>query len=241
MINIAVCDDDLEITKSIYKLLMKFQNERDLDFSINIFNDGSGLKSSIESGKNYDLIYLDIEMSKMNGIATAKFIRSINTTVLLIYVSGYENYLKELFAVEPFRFMSKPINIEQFDFFLESALERIKSINGSYCFRFNKDIITVLLKDVVYFESNGSRVHIVMKGNVYKFYKKLDDVEKEISLNYNIPFIRIHKSYLVNFYQIRKVGYTEIETKDGDILKISDTYKKDVRSRYSKLLMDGEV
>ena len=80
-----------------------------------------------------------------------------------------------------------------------------------------------------------------MKGNVYKFYKKLDDVEKEISLNYNIPFIRIHKSYLVNFYQIRKVGYTEIETKDGDILKISDTYKKDVRSRYSKLLMDGEV
>lgn len=241
MINIAVCDDDPEITKSIYILLMKFQNERDLDFSINIFNDGSGLKNSIDFGQKYDLIYLDIEMSKMNGIATAKYIRNINTTVLFIYVSGYEHYLKELFEVEPFRFMSKPINEKQFASFLDLALERIKSINGSYCFRFNKDIITVLLKDVIYFESNGSRVHIVMKEKVYKFYKKLDDVEKEISTNYRIPFIRINKSYLVNFQQIRKLGYTEVETKHGNILKISDTYKKNVRSRYSKLLLDGKV
>ena len=34
MINIAVCDDDLEITKSINKLLMKYQDERDLDFTL---------------------------------------------------------------------------------------------------------------------------------------------------------------------------------------------------------------
>ena len=43
------------------------------------------------------------------------------------------------------------------------------------------------------------------------------------------------------FQQIRKVGYTEVETKDGRILNISDTYKKDVRARYSKLLWDGDV
>ena len=125
------------LAKSINKLLMKYQDERDLDFTVDLFNDGSGLKSSILS-----------------------------------------------------------------------------------C---------------------GSRVHIVLKGKLYKFYKKLDDVEKEISVNYSIPFIRIHKSYLVNFQQIRKVGYTEVETKDGRILKISDTYKKDVRARYSKLLWDGDV
>ena len=241
MINIAVCDDDLEITKSINKLLMKYQDERDLDFTVDLFNDGSGLKSSILKGKKYDLIYLDIEMRQMNGIATAKYIRSIDTTVLLIYVSNYDNYLKELFEVEPFRFMSKPINDKRFYMFLDFAIDRIRSANGIDCFRFNKDILTVILRDVIYFESCGSRVHIVLKGKLYKFYKKLDDVEKEISVNYSIPFIRIHKSYLVNFQQIRKVGYTEVETKDGRILNISDTYKKDVRARYSKLLWDGDV
>lgn len=151
MINIAVCDDDLEITKSINKLLMKYQDERDLDFTVDLFNDGSGLKSSILKGKKYDLIYLDIEMRQMNGIATAKYIRSIDTTVLLIYVSNYDNYLKELFEVEPFRFMSKPINDKRFYMFLDLAIDRIRSANGIYCFRFNKDILTVILRDVIYF------------------------------------------------------------------------------------------
>lgn len=241
MINIAVCDDDPEITKSIYKLLMHYQNDKDIDISVDLFYDGSGLKRSVINGKKYDLIYLDIEMKQMNGIATAKYIRSIDTTVLLIYVSSYENYLKELFEVEPFRFMSKPINEKKFYMFLDLAMDRIKSANGIYCFRFNKDILTVLLRDVIYFESCGSRVHIVLQGKIYKFYKKLDEVEKEISANYSIPFIRIHKSYLVNFQQISKVSYTEIETKDGRALKISDTYKKGVRSRYSQLLWDGDV
>lgn len=241
MINIAVCDDDSRIIKNIYKLLIEFQNKRDLDFAIDIFFDGSELKQNIEKRKKYDLTYLDIEMSQMNGITTAKYIRSVDTTVLLIYVSGYESYLKELFEVEPFRFMSKPIDTNQFYDFLDSAINGIRKTNGIYYFRFNKDILMVLLKDIIYFESCGSRIHIVLKDNTYKFYKKLDDVEKEISSNYEVPFIRIHKSYLVNFRQIRKVGYTEIETKNGDILKISDTYKKDVRMIYSKLLLEGET
>lgn len=126
MINIAVCDDDLEITKSINKLLMKYQDERDLDFTVDLFNDGSGLKSSILKGKKYDLIYLDIEMRQMNGIATAKYIRSIDTTVLLIYVSNYDNYLKELFEVEPFRFMSKPINDKRFYIIINYDKVRIR-------------------------------------------------------------------------------------------------------------------
>lgn len=114
-------------------------------------------------------------------------------------------------------------------------------ITGILGFNETGTALILILRDVIYFESCGSRVHIVLKGKLYKFYKKLDDVEKEISVNYSIPFIRIHKSYLVNFQQIRKVGYTEVETKDGRILNISDTYKKDVRARYSKLLWDGDV
>lgn len=43
------------------------------------------------------------------------------------------------------------------------------------------------------------------------------------------------------FNKLEKVDITEIETKDGRILNISDTYKKDVRARYSKLLWDGDV
>lgn len=236
MLRIAICDDDKILVTQIEEMLNRYLDKKMIDRYIEIFYDGASLERIYEKGDRFDIIYLDIEMSGKNGIEAAKSIRRLDRDV-----SNYDNYLKELFEVEPFRFMSKPINDKRFYMFLDLAIDRIRSANGIYCFRFNKDILTVILRDVIYFESCGSRVHIVLKGKLYKFYKKLDDVEKEISVNYSIPFIRIHKSYLVNFQQIRKVGYTEVETKDGRILNISDTYKKDVRARYSKLLWDGDV
>ena len=256
MLRIAICDDDKILVTQIEEMLNRYLDKKMIDRYIEILYDGASLERIYEKGDRFDIIYLDIEMSGKNGIEAAKSIRRLDRDVLLIYVSSYETYFMQLFEVEPFRFikkpiketefeevidfayeriieeepfrfMSKPINDKRFYMFLDLAIDRIRSANGIYCFRFNKDILTVIL--------------IVLKGKLYKFYKKLDDVEKEISVNYSIPFIRIHKSYLVNFQQIRKVGYTEVETKDGRILNISDTYKKDVRARYSKLLWDGDV
>lgn len=232
MLRIAICDDDKILVTQIEEMLNRYWDKKMIDRYIEIFYDGASLERIYEKGDRFDIIYLDIEMSGKNGIEAAKSIRRLDRDVLLIYVSSYETYFMQLFEVEPFRFIKKPIKETEFEEVIDFAYERI--IEEDAYFEY-------ILRDVIYFESCGSRVHIVLKGKLYKFYKKLDDVEKEISVNYSIPFIRIHKSYLVNFQQIRKVGYTEVETKDGRILNISDTYKKDVRARYSKLLWDGDV
>jgi DNA-binding LytR/AlgR family response regulator len=117
------------------------------------------------------------------------------------------------------------------------AIDRIRSANGIYCFRFNKDILTVILRDVIYFESCGSRVHIVLKGKLYKFYKKLDDVEKEISVNYSIPFIRIHKSYAVNLFWVKEIYKEKLLLRNGVTLKIGKKYQQDVLASYKEYLL----
>lgn len=241
MIHVAICDDNLDQVRQIENMIKEFQETYGTQFQIEMYCDGNDLKKSVEKGKKYELIYLDIEMDKMNGIEAAKYIRRVDTTVLLIYISAHNNYLEELFSVEPFRFIPKPIEKRKFDKFLSLAIKRIKSNNGIYCFRFNKDIIAISLKEVEYFESHGSMVNVHLQNNSYRFYKKLDEVQKEVIRNYRIPFIRVHKSYLVNFLQITRVGYSELETKGGNILRISETYKRDVRANYNKLLLEGQI
>lgn len=241
MLRIAICDDDKILVTQIEEMLNRYLDKKMIDRYIEIFYDGASLERIYEKGDRFDIIYLDIEMSGKNGIEAAKSIRRLDRDVLLIYVSSYETYFMQLFEVEPFRFIKKPIKETEFEEVIDFAYERIIEEDAYFEYKYNKTVGKVLIRKIMYFESCGSRVHIVLKGKLYKFYKKLDDVEKEISVNYSIPFIRIHKSYLVNFQQIRKVGYTEVETKDGRILNISDTYKKDVRARYSKLLWDGDV
>ena len=109
MINIAICDDDVAMTATIEKMLYVIAKEQNIKISSAVFFDGSTLVANIRQGVCYDLIYLDIEMHNVNGINAAELIRNMEIPALIIYVSSYEKYLKELFSTEPFRFLSKPI------------------------------------------------------------------------------------------------------------------------------------
>ena len=73
------------------------------------------------------IAFLDIEMENMDGIHTALLLRDLALPVLIVYVSAHEEYLKELFCTEPFRFLSKPIERKDFREVFHSACRRIQS------------------------------------------------------------------------------------------------------------------
>mgnify|MGYP000783113063 CR=1 FL=1 len=52
-------------------------------------------------------------MTQMDGISAAKQLRHLDPTALLVYISGYDQYFRQLFEVGVFRFLDKPVNTEQ--------------------------------------------------------------------------------------------------------------------------------
>lgn len=105
MLRIAVCDDDSRFCAKLEDMIMQEAMKTGFRVETETYSDGDTLVADIKKGYRYELIFLDIEMEKVNGIKAAHSIRAMNHSVLLIYVSGYEKYLKELFEVEPFRFL----------------------------------------------------------------------------------------------------------------------------------------
>ncbi len=127
MINIAICDDDVLFGSSVEKLLYNMAAEYGVEISCDVFTDGSALiRAFTEQQVCFDLIYLDIEMVHMNGIRTAKELRKLEQPVLIIYLSGHEEYLKALLATEPFRFLDKPIRETAFRAAFLDACERLR-------------------------------------------------------------------------------------------------------------------
>lgn len=63
-------------------------------------------------GGSFHILYLDISMGGMNGVEVGNRLRSHfqNTDTILIYVSSYDQRAKEVFRLQTFRFLSKPIN-----------------------------------------------------------------------------------------------------------------------------------
>lgn len=233
MLRIAVCDDDRQFAAKLEDMVRQEAEKMRLAVETETYFDGDTLVADIGKDYRYDLIFLDIEMTKVNGISAAHAIRETDHSVLLIYVSAYEAYLKELFEVEPFRFLLKPIDNEKFCRYFHEACERIGGNDVFYQFTFNKNIRKVALRNIVYFESRIRMVYIILNdGTEEHFYGKLNDVEKELEGN-RYCFLRIHQSYLVNYSYIKRMSFSDVtivtDKRRETTLRISEDRAKKVR------------
>lgn len=236
LINIAICDDNLIFATRIESLLLDISKKQLIDMSIEVYSDGNELWDAIKSGQKYELLYLDIEMSRLNGIDVAKKIRERDTDVVIIYISSYETYFIELFEVEPFRFIKKPVDVELFKNYFTRAYERIAQRDAYFEFKFNKVPHKVQTKNIIYFESAGRVITVITKDDSKgKFYGKLNLLEKRLE-NGKIPFLRIHQSYLVNYRFVKEITFSKVVLFDGTELQISEERQKIIRLNYSNLL-----
>lgn len=234
MLRIAICDDDARFAAGVEEMVRNEAMNAGIRAETEAYTDGSLLLGDLEKGYRYDLIYIDIEMEKVDGIETARRIRRADRSVLFIYVSGYDQYLKELFEVEPFRYLSKPLDRDMFRRYFAEACRRIGETEEYYQFSFNKGIRKVALREVAYFESSGRLINISLSdGRKESFYGKLGDVEKELEKS-RLYFLRIHQSFLVNYDYIERMNFTDITISLAGAekeLKISEDRQKEVRKQ----------
>lgn len=98
LINIAICDDDLIFASKVETILLEISKKQMIKMNIEVFSDGAELWNDISMGKNvYELLYLDIEMDRINGIEVAKKIRENDTNAILIYISSYDKGMRTFF------------------------------------------------------------------------------------------------------------------------------------------------
>lgn len=210
------------------------------------FYGGTALTEVISEQRSYfELIYLDIEMDDMSGIHTALQLRDLALPVLIVYVSAHEEYLKELFRTEPFRFLSKPVKKTELREVFHAACRRIQSRSSYYSFSYKKALHKVPFDRIAYFESRGRQIYIHISGPAAEdhytevFYGKMNEVEQQISA-VNNRFLRIHQSFLVNFDYIRVIRFSEVVMMDGQALQISEERQKNARMRFCLMMDSGD-
>ena len=240
MIKIAICDDENIIVNQIENIILNVCKTEGILVDTDAFYCGETLEKAVMLGTKYDLIFLDIQMKNGDGITTAKNIREMDENVLLIYVSGYDKYMMELFRLDVFAFIKKPIHEEiVIKTFLEANLKIINKM-FYFTFRYKNEEYKIPCKDILYFDSSGRKVNIHNRnGEIDVFNGKLSDVELKL-LDGKIPFMRIHQSYLVNYYLIKSRSKSEVSLVNGTKLPISEDRQKNFSYQYSRLI-GGEI
>ena len=121
----AICDNDEGATFQIEELIESTYEKHGVEMEIDVYYSGEKLAEAISQGKMYDIIYLDIQMGGLDGLAVGKYIRKMELDSIIVYISEYIEYIESVFEVEAFEFIRKPVSNEKFMLILKRALNRL--------------------------------------------------------------------------------------------------------------------
>lgn len=230
---IAICDDESIICTSLYSLINKIAETKHVNFEIDCFASGEELCAELQSVK-YDLVFLDIELAEMNGVAVGKFIREQlhNENIQIAFISSKQDYAMELFEVRPINFLVKPLTENKIKKIIDKFLLLNKLDKEAFTFKKGHSYNKIQLSDIEYFYSTGRKVIIVTFNQSMDFYSTLNRIYERIKQQ---GFLYVHKSFIVNYKYIKKYEYEQITMKDDSIIPISQSHRKDVRFQFMKL------
>lgn len=231
MVKIAVVDDDKVICESMKEELTKYSVQNNFDNKIDIYYNCETIIKEIECGKEFDIIFLDIEFKeKMNGMQFGDYLRNKqqNAEVTIIYISSMEGYAKQLFQFHPFDFIIKPITYEKISKCMDSYYKTNFLTNKYFRFMKSKSEHDISVNQIEYLQSKGKKVIMHTVTEEIEFYGQLSNCVNEKCFK---KFIVIHKSYFVNPIYIERFSYDYVILKGNIKLPNSRTYQEKVRER----------
>lgn len=150
MINILICDDDIDITNEVNILLKNIEAKNRNNFNIDIKNRGDFIFSR---NLPYDIAIVDIEMPGINGLKLSEKLKELNPDIIVIVLTSFQNYLDNAMRIHVFRYLSKPIDKNRFYENYNDALIEYKYLNKSLSVLFEEEVHQIKTKDILYFEN----------------------------------------------------------------------------------------
>lgn len=239
MLKIAICDDEEKFLKFEEKLISDYMESRGIEYQIMAFTSGIDLLKTMDGISEFDIIFLDIVMTELDGIDTARKIRKLTRDVYLVFVTVYISYALQGYEVRATRFILKDnkffrLAVQEC---IDTIIQEMNHVEQRQSFKFREGNVKLALDNIMYIESATHKLyfHVVLDSALITFtmYGKLDTMESMFKDNH---FCRIHKSYLVNLKYVKRVGRYQLELRNGRCLGISQSRYKEVKENYINYL-----
>ncbi len=234
---ILICDDDPVFCDELERDLEQYEIIHRLEFEILKVFSGEQALDALAQG-DWDVLFMDIEMPTINGVETGKRVREQlqNYSLKIIYVSSRQEYAMDLFKVDTFDFLIKPVAYEELEAVLDKLQKTLDRNGEMFVYRKKGQAVRCRLEDILYFESWLKKTIIVTRQKEDEFYAPLKDIYEELK---DKKFFYCHKSILVNYDRVAEFHYDRLVLDNGKELEISQSKRKEVRRLSGEMGMES--
>jgi DNA-binding LytR/AlgR family response regulator len=182
-----------------------------------------------------DLLFLDIQTPKMNGI---DFLKAVQQPPLVIITTAFPSYALEGFQLNVLDYLLKPITFDRFfkavskanDYHqlitkaAGAASDSPASTTDYFFIKCGNKYEKIHFNDILYVEGMQNYSTIYTSRGKYVTLLYLKNLEQNLN---NTRFIRVHKSYIVSIGKIEGIDGNEICIQSHRI-PISRNYREQV-------------
>jgi two-component system LytT family response regulator len=223
----AVLVDDEDLARAVLREMLEKHPEIEL-----LGECANGFEAvKMVSERKPDLLFLDIQMPKLDGFEVLELIGS---EVAVVFVTAYDQHALRAFEVHAVDYLLKPVGADRFEAALERAKQRLGRPPGHYLDRVvvkdgaRVQIIPVAKLD--YVEAQDDYVALACEGKKHLKQQTISSLEAALDPR---NFLRLHRSYLVNLERVAKV---EPYGKETHVAILSDGTRLPVsRAGYARL------
>lgn len=207
---IAVCDDSASDRSYVLGMVERWAVSTDNTAVINTFSSAEEFLFHYADESDYDILLLDIEMGKMDGVTLAKTLRNDNDTVQIVFITGYSDYISEGYEVSALHYLMKPLKEEKLFDVLDRATEKLAKNEKVLNLEVGGEMVRMPVYQIKFAEVYGNYVTIhaqtdvTVRMTLAEFYEMLDE-----------RFLRVGRSAIVNLTKINRVTKNEIRLADG--------------------------
>lgn len=216
---IAVCDDEKRFVDNTCALLERWAKERNICLSLYRFSDGDALLRAHRS-EVMDLIFLDVLMPLLNGIDTAKELRTEDPAVPIIFLSSAREYAVDSYEVNAFQYLVKPLDEKRLWAVLDNFSKTFYTQREMIILHTQIGFCRIAVEDVDYLEAQNKHVVAYLSnGTSILLSENFSGCEQLFTLEKG--FCKSHRSYLVNLSHVKEFTKTEIFMNTGAAVPIS--------------------
>ncbi len=201
MLRVAVVEDDLSELTQLREFLASYQAERGVAMTVSSFRDGSELLADYRPV--YDVIFLDIEMPQVDGMAAAEHIRRTDQNVVIVFITNMAQYAIQGYSVGALDFVLKPVTYDIFSMKLDRAFQVVaKRAPAQIVLTLAGGAVRLDTRQIYYVEIQDRRLHYHTDQGEYTLRGSMKEAENQLAGRH---FVRCNYWYLVNLHHVTEV------------------------------------
>ena len=245
MIRIGIVDDEKQERDQLKQALARFGAENGTELNVQEFDCAAVYLAAQD--RDFDILFLDIDMPQMSGMELAEKIRETDQDVILIFCTNLQQFALNGYSVGALGFIVKPIQWYSFHMYMTRALKALQKRAGQKAAPPHivvKDGTVMRLLDAAEIAYVEVRQHDLLynlcggdgKTEIIKNRGSMQELAAQLT---PYGFVRCSASYLVNLRCITAVSRMNVYI-GGAVLPIGRTYKDAFTEAFSRYMAKKE-